>query len=196
MDFQGNHSRRFALDSAFPVWSRDGERLLMMAFRGGRFFLYSKSVLSGRESGPLLSSSEPKIALDWSPAGKFLLYEQQSPTTKSDLLVVRSDGSGGPIPIANSTGNESEGRLSHDGRWMAYTSDESGHSEIYVRPFELQPGGRHWQVSQHGGAMPNWSADGKELFFIAPDGQFDGRSSPCKGRVRHGRSASPVSFAH
>ena len=79
-----------------------------------------------------------KIPLDWSPDGRFLLYEQQSPATKNDLLVVRSDGSGGPIPIINSTSNEAEGRLSPDGRWIAYTSDESGHPEIYVRSLRIE----------------------------------------------------------
>lgn len=138
MELQRDRSRRFALDSAFPVWSRDGESLLMMAFKEGRFCLYSKSVRNGRESGWLVASSESKIPLDWSPDGRFLLYEQQSPATKNDLLVVRSDGSGGPIPIINSTSNEAEGRLSPDGRWIAYTSDESGHPEIYVRSLRIE----------------------------------------------------------
>jgi hypothetical protein len=62
--------------------------------------------------------------------------------------------------------------VSPDAKWIAYTSDESGHPEIYVRPFELEPRGAQWQVSQHGGAKPNWSADGKELFFIAPDNEL------------------------
>lgn len=192
MELQGNRSRRFALDSAFPVWSRDGERLLMMAFKEGRFSLYSKSVRTGRESGWLVASSESKIPLDWSADGGFLLYEQQSPATKSDLLVVRSDGSGAPIPIINSTSNEAEGRLSPDGKWIAYTSDESGHPEIYVRPFELQWRGAQWQVSQHGGAKPNWSADGKELFFVAGDGQL--MSVPVSARPDFSSGAAKALF--
>jgi serine/threonine protein kinase len=172
MDLRGTHGRRFALDSAFPVWSRDGKRLLMMAFKDGRFSLYSKSVLDGRESGWLVPSSEPKFPLDWSPDGKFLLYEQHSPATKNDLMLVRSDGSGQPIALVQTDSNEADGRISPDAKWLAYTSDESGHPEVYVRPFELESHGAQWQVSQHGGAKSNWSADGKELFFVAADGQL------------------------
>jgi hypothetical protein len=62
---------------------------------------------------------------------------------------------------------ESHGQLSPDGQWMAYVSDESGASEVYVRPFP--PGDGKWQISPRGGTEPKWREDGKELFYLAPD---------------------------
>jgi Tol biopolymer transport system component len=65
---------------------------------------------------------------------------------------------------------EHRGQFSPDGRWVVYISDESGRPEIYVRPFP-GPGGQ-WQVSTNGGVQPRWNPDGKELYYIAPDGQL------------------------
>jgi hypothetical protein len=75
-----------------------------------------------------------------------------------------------PIPIANSPFSEGNGQFSPDGRWVVYQSNESGRYEIYVVPFP--PGGGKWQVSTGGGIAPRWSRNGKELFFVAPDGQM------------------------
>ena len=63
--------------------------------------------------------------------------------------------------------SETAGALSPDGRWLAYESDESGHTEIHVRPFPNVDGG-HWQVSATGGLKPTWSPSGRELFYLAP----------------------------
>src|SRR5207245_9168171 len=72
--------------------------------------------------------------------------------------------------------NETHPTLSPDGRWMAYTSDESGRNEVYVQPFP-GPGGK-WQVSTGGGETAKWRRDGKELFYVAPDGKM--KAAPVK----------------
>ncbi len=74
------------------------------------------------------------------------------------------DGSGDAFPVVKTPFFEGRPRFSPDGRWIAYESDESGRSEIYVRHFP-GPGGR-WQVSTSGGSEPWWSADGREIFYL------------------------------
>jgi hypothetical protein len=79
-------------------------------------------------------------------------------------------GDGKPSPWLNTPFIETLGQFSPDGRWVAYQSNESGTSEIYVQPFPA-PNAK-WQISTNGGGMPRWRADGKELFFIAPDAKL------------------------
>jgi len=82
--------------------------------------------------------------------------------------MVPAAGGGKPVPFLQSPFGELSPKFSPDGRWIAYSSNESGRREIFVRPFP-GPGGK-WQVSVQGGAQPMWRRDGKEIFFIAPDG--------------------------
>jgi Tol biopolymer transport system component len=72
-----------------------------------------------------------------------------------------------PFPFLHGEFNESQGQFSPDGKWMAYVSDESGESQIYVQSFP-KPTGK-WQISANGGSQPRWRRDGKELFYVAPD---------------------------
>jgi hypothetical protein len=84
-----------------------------------------------------------------------------------DLWVLPLFGEKKPWPFLQTPSNELHGQLSPDGRWMAYTSDESGTPEVYVLPFRAS--GRKVQISTNGGAQPRWRRDGKELFYLAPD---------------------------
>jgi Tol biopolymer transport system component len=74
-----------------------------------------------------------------------------------------------PLVLAQTQATEDQGQFSPDGHWVAYTSNESGQSEIYVIPFPPAPNEGRWVVSRGGGVMPRWRRDGKELFFISPD---------------------------
>jgi hypothetical protein len=95
-----------------------------------------------------------------------------------------------PIPVANSPFSENNGQFSPDGRWVAYQSNESGRFEIYVVPFPLGAG--KWQVSTGGGIAPRWRHDGKELFFISPDGQM--MAATVSGSGTAFEAAPPVSL--
>jgi hypothetical protein len=75
-----------------------------------------------------------------------------------------------PFPVVQTSFDEIEGQFSPDARWLAYVSNESGRYEIYLRPFP-EPGGK-WQISTAGGAQPRWRRDGRELFYVASDGQL------------------------
>jgi Tol biopolymer transport system component len=107
---------------------------------------------------------------DWS--GKLIVLARQDPKTQWDLWSMvetgtPADATKTPVPYLRTEFNEHEGALSPDGRWMAYTSDQSGQSEVYVGAFPHQ-GARGTQVSTTGGIWPQWRRDGKELFFASP----------------------------
>ena len=142
--------------------------------RSGSFDLYQRASDGAGHEDLLLKSDHPKFATDWSRDGRFLLYYDVDPQTKSDLWVLPTDAvSDGrkPVPFLRTEFNEANGKFSPDGHWVAYESDESGRYEIYVRPFPAPDGGGgKWMVSQAGGRGPYWRGDGKELFYLAPDG--------------------------
>jgi WD40-like Beta Propeller Repeat len=118
----------------------------------------------------LLESPQAKFVEDWSTDGRFVLYVEAGAKTGYDLWAVPTVGDRKPMAVVNSPFEERNGKFSPDGRWVAYQSNFSGRFEIYVQPF---PGpGRKWQVSTAGGTFPRWRADGKELFFIAPNAKL------------------------
>ena len=112
----------------------------------------------------------------WSRDGRFLLYDAQTPKTGQHLWVLPLQGDRKPVPLLVTHFNEMYASFSPDMRWIAYESDESGRSEIYVRPFLASGPGAvpslgegKWQISRDGGGyIPKWSADGKEIIFQAP----------------------------
>jgi Tol biopolymer transport system component len=130
---------------------------------------------------PLLQSELTKIPIDVSPDGRFLMYMEVSGKTGQDLWVLplNADVPGGrkPAVFLQTPANERGGMFSPDGKWVAYSSDESGRVEIYLRPFS-PPGktsgsaGGQWQVSKGGGRTIRWRHDGKELFYISDDSQI------------------------
>jgi Tol biopolymer transport system component/predicted Ser/Thr protein kinase len=161
---------RFTFSSSFehyPVWSPDGGRIAFDTNRNGAADLYVKSIAGTAEEEQLLHSGDAKSPTDWSPDGKLLVYERLDPKTRFDLWVLPLGGDREPLPLVRTDSNEVDGRVSPDGRWLAYASDESGRWEAYVAGFS-RPGGR-WQVSNGGGSQPIWRRDGRELFYLAAD---------------------------
>jgi Tol biopolymer transport system component len=142
--------------------SPDGSRVVFGSQRLGVHDLYEKSVAGDPTETLLLASAKYKLADDWSPGGRFLLY-----TTGADLWALPLDGDRKPVAVARMPFSEDYGRFSPDGHWIAYQSDESGPYEIYVQPF---PGpGAKTQVSTTGGTLPTWRRAGRELFYLAND---------------------------
>jgi serine/threonine-protein kinase len=147
----------------YPVWSSDGERLAFCSNRDG--FINPYWIPIDRSTPPerLATTSTWTCPTSWSPDGRTVILETQNPGMGYDLVALTLDGERRLHPLLETPANESGARLSPDGLFLAYESDDSGRSEIYVIPYP-GPGGR-WQVSTEGGSAPNWSRDGKELFF-------------------------------
>jgi Tol biopolymer transport system component len=164
---------RFTFDAgndANPVWSPDGIRVIFQSGRNGRWDLFEKPASGAVDEQPLLVTPQDKVPLDWSPDGRVLLYASQDPKTGSDLWALPLAGKGKPFPVVQTSADEREGQFSPDGRWVSYVSNETGIDEVYIRPFP-GPGGKR-QVSTNGGVDPRWRRDGRELFYVAPDGKL------------------------
>src|SRR5215831_11228562 len=160
---------RFAfIPSLRPVWYIDGSRIL---FEGYDSTLYVKSTRGGENETVVLDSANlpdgMRLPCDCSRNGRFLIYSEAAPKTGYDLWMVPLTGKAAPVPLLRSESNEWCGAVSPDGNWIAYASDESGRSEIYVQAFsDAGLSGSPWQVSYSGGTSPKWKRDGRELFFI------------------------------
>jgi tRNA A-37 threonylcarbamoyl transferase component Bud32 len=168
-DFARKVSTRLTFDPAddsYPVWSPDDSRVAFLSQRSGGGDVYGK-FSSGTGSDELIFTSPVgKLPRCFSPDGLFLLFESLNSKTKLDQEVLSlSDRK--VAPFLHSEFDEAQGDFSPDGRYVAYSSNESGRFEVYVQPFP-GPGGK-WQVSTAGGADPVWRRDGKELFYLAPD---------------------------
>jgi hypothetical protein len=155
------------------IWSPDGALVVFSTVEGK---VYRKDANGGGAEEPLLANGDPKHPSDWSRDGRFLLYTDIDPKTGPDLWILPNPlgkpGDSNPFLFLQTEFNESQGQFSPDGRRVAYTSNESGQSEVYVRSFSGQPAGTtgKWKVSTDGGREPRWSADGKELFYL--EGSF------------------------
>ena len=148
-----------------PLWSPDGSRIVFTSSREGVLNLYQKVASGVANEEVLLKSGEEKVPDDWSADGRFIVFETLNPKTKWDLWVLPMYGDRQPSPFLQTEFNERQAQFSPDGKWIAYTSDESGTRDVYVQTFPA-PGGR-WRVSTGGGTQPRWRRDGRELFYIA-----------------------------
>ena len=148
---------------AFPVWSPDGRMIAFASSRDlGTFNLYERAVGVVEQDKVLLKNEVPKNPSDWSRDGRYLVY-----TARNDLWALPLSGNRQPMRVTETPFAEQIARISPDGRWVAYSSDETGDSQVYIQSFP-QPGARQ-QISTTGGFQPYWSRDGRELFYVRPD---------------------------
>jgi Tol biopolymer transport system component len=151
-----------------PIWTPDGRKVTYSADRAGRpRAVYSKpSDGSGSEERLFEGETHAHVS-SWSPDGKTLVYAEFGPVFSGDIWVLTLGEKMERRPWLHTPFNERGPRLSPDGRWLAYISNESGRDEVYVQPFP-GPGGK-WQISVSGGTEPVWSHTGGEIFFRSGD---------------------------
>jgi len=146
-----------------PIWAPSGEEILFST-------LVPLDILKRRVDGrgqveEVLATSDLDFVTDWSRDGKYILFARTDPVIGKDLwrLEQKQDGGWEPKLFLQTSFEEGSAKLSPDGRFVAYSSNESGQDEIYVQPFP--EGGRKTTVSTNGGENARWSRDGKELFY-------------------------------
>ena len=149
--------------SQAPVWTPDGRRLVYRETRAGYRNLFWRAGDGSGDEERLTTSDTLHTPTSLVPDGRMILFTNVVADTGSDIWVMPLDAGRMPQAIMRTRFAESSPVLSPDGRWLAYTSDESGRSEIYLRPFP-NPGGK-FSISTDGGSEPRWSHDGRELFY-------------------------------
>ena len=155
-----------------PSWTADGRSLLFISNRDSAFAVWQQRADGSRPAELVLRTGYPVTEAQISRDGGWLVYRVTG-TASRDIYGVHL-GAGQdttPVRLLTSRFNEQGLALSPDGRWLAYVSDESGVSEVYVRPFPRTDLGR-WQVSTGGGTAPRWSHSGRELFYLSGIGDM------------------------
>jgi len=153
-----------------PVWSPDGSRIAYACNRNGVYDIYTKALDGGPEE-LLYRSPQDKLPTDW--AGGYILFGSTSEGTGSDIWAL-SVKDRRARPIVQTIHAEGQAVGSPDQAWLAYASDESGITQIYVQPFDPGSSETKWRfpVSQAGGVMPFWTRGGSQLVYMTPAGHF------------------------
>jgi serine/threonine protein kinase/Tol biopolymer transport system component len=166
------------------IWSPDGQSVAFTRLPKGVADIFRRSVATG-EDALLVESPQQKFPEDWSRDGKFLVFD--SPATGRTIQILPLTGQQKPFVFLDDRFQKDEPHFSPDGRWLAYESSESGQFDVYVQPF---PGpGPKVRVSPAGGGEPRWRADGKEIFYLTPDGTM--MAAPIKTTATTIESGTP-----
>ena len=164
--------QRLTFDAAqdnYALWTPDGQRVVFQSQRdGGISHLYWKAADGTGEAERLGEIDGPLAPNAVSPDGTLLVFRQGQPPGY-DLSILHLDGDRSTESLLDVEFDETNGEISPDGRWLAYQSNASGQSEVYVRPFPSVNEGQ-WLISTGGGTKPLWGPDGGELFFRSGSG--------------------------
>jgi Tol biopolymer transport system component len=149
-----------------PIWSPDSKSIVFAADRHGPPNLHMRSADgTGGEREVVPPATGPLAGGSFTPDGRSLVFLQPNPGTNYDIMLAPIDKSAPPVVIVATKGRETSPRISPDGRWLAWSSNESGRSEVFVQSWPDGHGRR--QVSRDGGSTGRWRGDSKELYFIA-----------------------------
>ena len=155
-----------------PAWMRDGRHVIFGSPRDapperpGASNLYRRSVDGSGNDERLTTGDRQQRTNAVTPNGQYLVLEEQADAGGYDFMLLRLQGTPRVEALLQTPFDERNAEISPDGKWLAYESNESGQFQIYVRPFPNVTDGRS-QVSDNGGRSPQWSPDGRELFFVS-----------------------------
>jgi Tol biopolymer transport system component len=186
---------RFTSDpgwDAFPTWSPDGRHIIFTSNRNGVYDLYKKPTDGTANETLFYHSNEGKGPTSWSLDGMFLVYYSLGQPTHVQLLTMAGPANREPVPVVDSKFTSITARFSPDGRWILYTSNESGKNEVSVRPFNAATHavGEPVLVTRNGGRTPLWRGDGKEIFYLTTDGMVTAMEVNAGGSFQAGSSKS------
>jgi Tol biopolymer transport system component len=159
--------------NAAAIWSPDDQRLVFRSTRNGQTELYQKSAGAGGNEQPLLTMAAARtaflwssnlVAADWSADGQSIALVSGSPT---DIWLLPLAGEKTPVSLVRSPADQMHANFSPDGKFIAYTSNESGRYDVYVET--LPTSDRKWPISTNGGYEPRWRADGREIYYLSED---------------------------
>ncbi len=155
-----------------PVWSPDGRMVAFIRDTLGGTTVAGRFADGSRPDTTLARIDRQVQEVEWSPDGNWLVLRTDNGSAGAgDLVGIRTNGDTAEVPLVASPYTELHPAVSPDSRWIAYTSNESGQNEVYVRPFPNTNDSR-WQVSTTGGRQPRWSPDGTALYYIDQAGQM------------------------
>jgi eukaryotic-like serine/threonine-protein kinase len=144
---------------AFPVLTPDGGRVVYKTTSALNWLALDGSGRGDAIAGTTNNDFPGSISSD----GKLLLFVRLSPNTSGDIYEASLDGDADVRPLLQTTAYDGSAKLSPDGRWLAYSSNDSGRMEVYLRPFPAPD--QRWQVSTQGGTQPIWNPNGREIFY-------------------------------
>ena len=179
MDASGNSSR-FSFTSGGgwrPIWSANGRHVLFTSYSGKDLLLLRRAISGAEKEQVVATVPLPSVQdgfgnyyiTDWSDDARTALITGTQPGSGRDVMAFSVD-TGRLSPLFQTAAFEIQPRFSPDSRWIAYSSNETGRWEVFAEPFPLS--GSRRQVSMDGGSQPVWRRDGRELFFLAPDGKL------------------------
>jgi serine/threonine-protein kinase len=163
---RGTFSRlTFERENWWPLWSPDGRKIAFPSTEDpGTANVFWRFADGSGTAEQLTRGTVSEQPASWSPDGKELIFHRgRDPDTGWDVLALSLNGNSKPRPLLTSAFDELQPDLSPDGRWLAYVSNETGRSEVYVQRYPDLSG--KWQISNEGGTEPAWSSSGDELFY-------------------------------
>jgi Tol biopolymer transport system component len=197
VDLKSNASRELTLEPGHrdaPVWAPDSERIGFLHGLGSLPQVHVRGTRAG-DSEEALAPGDFQMPSDWSPDGRFIVFENTgiarlASETQSDVFLFDLANGRKVIPLLNTRFHEANAAFSPDGKWLTFTSNESGRPEIYVQAFESMGtprviGERHL-VTRSGAQTLRWRRDGKELFYLGFDGSVYAVSSKFSAKPEFG----------
>jgi len=189
------------------VWSPDGGNLMFSALQGkAQLGIYEKP--SHHAGGETMLLPAEKIGgqvwpTSWSHDGRFLLFTHGDiGLSQADIWILPLQGQRKPYPFMKASASAYDGQFSPDGRWVAFTSRDSGRDEVYVVPFDetnvpkddsgASRGSAKWLISVNGGRAPRWRGDGREIFYISPASQVMAAPVEEKGNTLEVKTAKAL----